>query len=201
MGTPHLEKTGGSQPKRLFGFWSKLKQPGRSGAAPSPRRNATCTHLVTPQRPSSSRPPQARGGPRLRGRRWAGREYPGQLSPGLRPWVWADSRGTHRLSPVAMSSSSRCGPIVPRLGEVGAALLREARDPCSAPAPSGSSSLSCGRTHKAFGWAGGGGAALARGSACLVAPGGSGARAARGGAGGRPAASGRKSAPRRRRGV
>lgn len=45
----------------------------------------------------------------------AGREgIPGRLSPGLRPRVRADSRGPHRLSPAATSSSCR-GPIVPRL--------------------------------------------------------------------------------------
>lgn len=85
----------------------------------------------TESRSSSVPPPPARPIPEeardTRPGVGTGRECRGQLSPGLGPRARADSKGPHRLSPAATSSSHR-GPIVRRLrafGAVGAALLQE----------------------------------------------------------------------------
>lgn len=77
----------------------------------SPR---TASHLLPPA-PFPRRPG-------LRDPGWPRTECRGQCSPDLRPRVRADSRGPHRLSPAATSSSHR-GPIVPRLGALRAVLL------------------------------------------------------------------------------
>lgn len=75
----------------------------------------------------------------------------------MRPPVLADSRGLHRLSPAATSSSSRRGPIVPRLRAVRAALLQETVPAsgrlglCAFPLlPPGPAAHWCGRTGRSL---------------------------------------------------
>lgn len=91
---------------------SGLPEKGRSGGTPG-----------VPRRPGAAGPD--------------GRGVRGPRSPGLGPRVRADTRGLHRPSPAAQSSSHR-GPIVPglrALGGAGAARLGEAGPP---PGRSGS---------------------------------------------------------------
>lgn len=95
---------------QISGFWRNLRQRVRPGAPPLPvEEKAQPVPIWSPLPPA----PIPRG-PRLPDPTEGREGIAGRLSPGLRPLVRADSRGPHRLSPAATSSSCR-GPIVPRL--------------------------------------------------------------------------------------